>query len=1114
MVGREEELELIEQLLDQARHGPAGIALEGTPGIGKTTLWREGVVSARRRGYRVLATAPGEPDAGLAFVGLGDLLDGLPQEKLAELPDPQRRALSVALLAEGDEEASPDPRVLPRAVLGVLRALSTEGTLLIAIDDEQWLDRASARLLAFALSRLRDEPIGVLLARRPDSGGMLSEELARGFGSTGLPVATVGPLGASSISDLVANGRTIPRGMMRRIQEVSAGNPLYALAIARELEARPNGTRDVPVPRTLEDAIARRLEHLDERARDPLLVVAALSHPTIALIHAVLSDFTLGDLDSAVSTRVVETSGERVRFTHPLLASTLYSRAPAARRREIHRVIAKVINDEEQRARHLALGAEAPDRGIAAAIEEAAQAAARRGAPDIAADLLEDAARLTPAGDVEARHVRVVDAAELYTTGGDIARAEDLLESLLPELPHGALRARALCQLGLVRGERDRDAALPLLVEALSEAGDDDRLRAQIQVLAAGCSSNRGGFAAMLEHAGAALESAGRTDDPGLIAVATAEAAAAAVFTGRPVDRVALLRTVELADSKPLASWFSPEQALAEILFWCDDYDHGRPALERAVQTARERGERSEVGRCLFELALLEMYAGNLDVAERHRSAAADAVGDDHLDLWLACGKAMLAAARGEPESARAAAELALERAEREHDPLIGAFPIIVLASVELWNGNPAEAHERLHRVRESFVAEGFGFIGALSLPLWSIDIEALIACGQLDEAGRVVEDLLKRSRAAENPNAIAIAERCRGLLLAAQGDVRGAIEAMDAALAAHARRMLRPELARTLLEKGALQRRAKRKTAARQTLDQALAAFEESGAQMWADRARDELSRIGFRRATAGDGLTPAQTRVAELVLAGKSNREIASALYMSQRSVEAHLTKVYREFGVRSRSQLAAALASGAGQSPIHPGRTSGDQRADASPALGSAPADGYQTGPQRVRRTFMFTDIVDSTPLVSLLGDDAWTHLLQWHDRTLRGLFASHLGEEVDHAGDGFFVAFERADAALRCACEIQQKLARHRQENGFAPRVRIGIHLDEANYLAGTYHGHGVHVAARIGAQARGDEVLVSRETLAAAGDAIKVGEPRTAQLKGVSRAVELIPVTWV
>ncbi len=201
-----------------------------------------------------------------------------------------------------------------------------------------------------------------------------------------------------------------------------------------------------------------------------------------------------------------------------------------------------------------------------------------------------------------------------------------------------------------------------------------------------------------------------------------------------------------------------------------------------------------------------------------------------------------------------------------------------------------------------------------------------------------MLDDLLERSRAAGNPHAVAIAEHCRGLLLAAQTEIPGAIDAMAAALAAHACRTLRPELARTLLEKGALQRRAKQKSAAKQTLEQALAIFEETGREMWADRARDELSRIGLRRARPGEGLTPAQTRVAELARDGLSNREIANTLYLSTRSVESHLTKVYRELGVRSRAQLVVALARPAEENLTNPGRGNSNESPDTAATPGS--------------------------------------------------------------------------------------------------------------------------------------------------------------------------------
>ena len=187
--------------------------------------------------------------------------------------------------------------------------------------------------------------------------------------------------------------------------------------------------------------------------------------------------------------------------------------------------------------------------------------------------------------------------------------------------------------------------------------------------------------------------------------------------------------------------------------------------------------------------------------------------------------------------------------AEGTGDILIGMLPTVVLATVELWTGRPARAHELLRPVRESFLAAGFGPIAATSHGLWSCDIEALIGCERLDEAQLVLDDLSVRARSAGNPNAVAIAERCRGLLLIAGGDRAAALKALEAALAEHAGRPLAPEIARTLLELGTVQRRAKQKTKAKESLEQALAMFESMGAQMWAARVRDELDRIGLRR-------------------------------------------------------------------------------------------------------------------------------------------------------------------------------------------------------------------------------------------------------------------------
>ena len=352
MFGRDAERTQIEGLLDAVVDGPVGLALEGAPGIGKTTLWREAIASARRRGYPVLEAAPGEPDSALAFAGLGDLFDGVIDEVVADLPDPQRHALLAALSLEDTSAALAEPTALPRAVLSLLRGLAARGPVVLAIDDEQWLDPPSARVLAFALPRLRKEPVCVLLTRRVESDGALWPELSRSFGSDGLKALTVAPLDLGTTDSLLRAqlGRT---PVLRRVHATSGGNPLFALAIARELEASGCRPDDIPIPRTLTEAMQQRLRGIDDRAYDPLLNIAGVSQPTLSTLQAALPEFRLSDLDNAVRGEIIEVSGERFRFTHPLLASTHYASAPPAKRRELHHVLADVLDDEEERARHL-----------------------------------------------------------------------------------------------------------------------------------------------------------------------------------------------------------------------------------------------------------------------------------------------------------------------------------------------------------------------------------------------------------------------------------------------------------------------------------------------------------------------------------------------------------------------------------------------------------------------------------------------------------------------------------------------------------------------------------------------------------------------------------------
>jgi class 3 adenylate cyclase len=192
---------------------------------------------------------------------------------------------------------------------------------------------------------------------------------------------------------------------------------------------------------------------------------------------------------------------------------------------------------------------------------------------------------------------------------------------------------------------------------------------------------------------------------------------------------------------------------------------------------------------------------------------------------------------------------------------------------------------------------------------------------------------------------------------------------------------------------------------------------------------------------------------------------------------------------------------------------GAVADDRKATAALRTLAGAVDTGASDAATVQRTFMFTDIVDSTPLLEAIGDDAWLHLRRWHDETLRGLFARHRGQEVDDAGDGFFVAFDDAGQALACAVEILRTLTGHRRAHGFSPSVRVGLHAAPAIRHGTGYRGRGVHTAARIGAQAVGGEILASVETIAAAGTTLATSERREVKLKGLAAPVEVASVLW-
>jgi predicted ATPase len=390
VVGRESEIDSVHDFLEAVPGGPIALLIEGEIGIGKTTLWREGVAEAGERGLQVLMSRPVEAEIALPFAVLGDLLGDVTDAALGRLPDPQREALEVALLRARTKHGGLQRRAVALGVLGAIRVLAEDAPLVLAIDDAQWLDPPSADALAFAARRLRDEPIGFLLARRAEASEESRVELETALDSDRLTRLVIGPLDIRSLDRLLRAqlGWQFLRPALVELQRVSGGNPFFALELGRALLTRDVSLapgEPLPVPATLNELVRERLAGIPAAAREAALVVSALSRPTVELVAAAAGGGGgAAALEKAAAAAVLEVADGRVRFSHPLLASVVYAQTPPARRRELHARLAEIVDDPDEQALHLALAASGPDAQVAATVEDAARRARARGAPQAA----------------------------------------------------------------------------------------------------------------------------------------------------------------------------------------------------------------------------------------------------------------------------------------------------------------------------------------------------------------------------------------------------------------------------------------------------------------------------------------------------------------------------------------------------------------------------------------------------------------------------------------------------------------------------------------------------------------------------------------------------------
>jgi DNA-binding CsgD family transcriptional regulator len=907
VIGREHEQAALTAFVDRLADGPAAAVLVGEAGMGKTVLWQAATETARGRGHRVLLTRPAPADAPLGFTGLGDLFEDVAGEVIDELPVPQADALRVALLLQRPGRAPVEQRVVAVSVLSSLRALAVERPVLVAVDDVQWLDAPTAAVLSFAWRRLRLERVGLLLAHRAGE-----REPAGLGGAEDVQRIEIGPLGMEAVHRILQRrfGLIFPGPTLRRLYAVAGGNPFFALELAPPFDryrAEIAAGAPAPVPERLLEAVAGRIKALPAASREAVATAAALSHPTPALVAAVAGEASLAP---ALACRVLEVEGKRLRFSHPLLSSAAYEALDPLARRALHARLAGIVRDEVEAAHHLALATDEPDGGVADALERAADDARTRGASATAAELCEQALRLTPADALGDRHRRRIHAARHHWTAGDTAPARALVEEAVSGAPSSAARAEALTQLGwLCAFQGDQPRAADLARSALAEAG------AGMSTLADAENCLSSALLFMGEDLEDAARSAARTVELGVRcgdAVKHSDGlcglALVGCLRGRGRGEALLQAATELGEEA--AGWRVhgwPDAHRALVALWSDGHREAAVEYRRLTDCAVTRGDDGSVPAMLSHLALAEYLAGQWPDAETTATEALELslqAGERPQQAMALAVRARVEASTGRDRQARADAHAALALAGDRAMAMARIHSVSALALLDLAHDRPEDVAERLCALRERVLSAGVGEPGVMGFVV--DEIEALVALARYPAAEKLVDWLEARGRALDRASALAAVARGRGLLAAARGEHDGAIAAFERAVPEHHRAAMPFERARTLLHLGGAQRRAKHKLAARVSLSEALDIFNGLGAEPWRAQATAELARISGRR-PSDSGLTPTEDRIVVLVAEGRTNKEVAAALYLSPKTVEAHLRSVFRKLGVRSRTALA---------------------------------------------------------------------------------------------------------------------------------------------------------------------------------------------------------------
>lgn len=903
LIGRDQELA---RLLEGVGGPDRVLLLTGAPGAGRTGLWWAAVGATAAAGWRIVDARAAEAGSRIPFAGLCELLRGVQRRGLAEAPV-AREALEA--MSSADRQGAADVRAVGTGLLHLLRELSRDGRVLIAIDDAQWLDAESADALAFAVRRL--DPAGAHLLLTAPTGSPC--RVAQSLDSAGVRRVPVAGLTFGATRRLLDErlGVPLPRRVCRQVYEATQGNPRLSLEIGSAVAAGPQGRPEeeaLPVPEGVCREIDDRVAGLPEPTKEALLAVALMSDPSLSEIARLFGPDAAGVLDPARRRDIIELRGEQVLFRHPLFGAALIAAAFPEQRRDLHGRIAGHCADPVLRARHLALATPEPDPDVAQALEDAAASAEERRAWDLAAELWEQATDHTPEDLGKAAVRRAVAAADYDLRSGDRLHAKALVG------PYAATPWRAEALLVLARISAHDDGfvrATGLYEQALAQA-TAPATRAEIQLGLSDCHSERQHFIEAYEYARHARTDAEASADEALLARALAACAVAGFRAGQGIDWPAMRRGLAVGDDAEKGPMRTRPRFVEGVLHAWD----GRPgqaseALDALSSEARSRGDDCDLALVLGWLSWAEVRAGRHEaavIAAREATALATRAGGVTDQVWARAQLAWALAHRGDTDEVRELYDDTAASAT-DSDSLLALETLAAAEALAQQSlGNPQAAWEA---GEPSTVAWERGHLAEPAMFSAFPDVvDALTALGQLDRAEALVASVEERSRALARVPMWGSAARCRGAVAAARGDTAASLAAFDDALLILDEVDAPFERARTLLARGAVERRVQRRTAARASLEEAVAQFEGMGARVWADRARVELGRIGGRRAASRTELTPGERRVAELAAQGLSNKDIAAQLFVSVHTVEAHLSKAFAKLGARSRSQLSGLL------------------------------------------------------------------------------------------------------------------------------------------------------------------------------------------------------------